>query len=499
VREPVTAALLARNATRSLVALSVPPVVALVSMPLLVARLDAAQFGVLGLIWACFGLFAELGLERGMTKYAAAAFARGSDARAVVRVGVLLQLALGLALAAALAIAAIPLAARLARAAAIATELRTVLYIIAAALPIITVSAAYRGVLEAAHRFDLSNGVRLVVGVATYLLPAVLVMAGAGVVPIALVLACVRGGATLAYRVLAHRLLRAHTAAGVSEAPAVTKPMLSYGAWQSVSAVLSSLLVYVDRLVLGGIAGVAAVGLYTPAFEMATRLLLVPASIVMALFPAFSAWTGDDAARSARTAARAVLYVTVALVPLVALGLGLGTDVLALWLNTDFAERTGVVLGILCCGALVNAAAYVPVTLLQGIGRPDIPARLYAIQLPLYIALLAWLVSGYGVLGAAVACTIRVSVDAALLFAATHRLGVLPLSELVHARVPQALGGAAVLALAPATIAATLPTPWLRIALTSAALAASGVFLWTYALRAQGRARIAQAFGLASS
>jgi O-antigen/teichoic acid export membrane protein len=498
--QPVTGTLLARNATRNLVALGVPLAVALAALPVIVNRLDTARFGVLGLVWVCFGLFSELGMGRATTKYAAAEFAAGrvDRVRAVLRVGVLLQLALGLLLGAGLAVAAPAAAARIAEGGAVAYEARLVFLLIAASLPFITVAAACRGILEAAHRFDLVNRVRVPLSASTYLLPAVLVVVGSGLIGITACLAVTRLAGTAAYAWLALKLLDPVDADEMT-AGATAPDMLAFAAWQTAGGLLTPVLVYLDRILLAAVAGVAAVGLYTPAFEVATRMLILPAAVVMALFPAFSAWSRAEPARAARAAARSVLFIAAALAPPVVLVLGLGADALRLWLSAEFARETAVALGILSCGALLNAAAHVPVTLLQGAGRPDIPTKLYLLELLPYLLMAVLLIERWGVTGAAAAWSIRVAVDSLLLFAATHGVGALPFGELVRSRVPQAMLGITVVGVAPALAAGRLAEPWLRAGATTLALVATCAFLGTYALRADGRARLAAALGLVST
>lgn len=499
----VNASLLARNATRNLLALGVPLVVALASLPLLVDRLGTTGFGVLGIVWVFFGLFAELGLGKATTKYAAEAFAtgNGSAARGVLRFGVLLQLAIGVVLALGLALGAGPLADRMAGAEGLAAQTHTTLLMVAATMPAIMVSAAYRGVLEAAHRFDLVNRVRIPLTSSTYLLPAVVLLAGAGLITMTAVLALARLIGTAFYALLAGHVLRGYDDQHSDNERATSRRvMLSFGAWQTANGLLAPLLVYLDRFLLGAIAGVGAVGLYTPAFEVATRMLILPAGVVMALFPAFSAWSGsDEGERSARMAARATLFIVAALAPPVIAVTGLGSDALTLWLTAEFGQETAVALGVLAAGALVNAAAFVPATLLQGVGRPDIPTRLYLVELPLYIVLMIVMITRWGIVGAAAAWSIRVTVDAVLLFMATHRIGALPVRELLGARVPQTLLGAVVIGLLPAALASSLSDVRLRLVLTAAAVLGTSSFLLIYALRAEGRARIAQALGLAST
>jgi O-antigen/teichoic acid export membrane protein len=498
----LTATLLARNAGRNLLGLGLPLLVALASIPVLTERLDAAAFGVLGLVWVFYGLFAELGLGRATTRYAAASFASGAghEAREILRVSVLLQLAIGLALMIVLAAASSALAGRLAGDAGTAAQTRSALLVVGLSLPAVMMSAAYRGILEAAHRFDLLNRVRIPLASVTYALPMVIVLGGGGVVLITIALALTRLAATVAYGLLARAVVREHAPpmdSVVEREPPGPLAIIRFGAWQSVSGVLAPTLVHVDRFLLGAIAGVAAVGLYTPAFEVATRLLILPFSIVMALFPAFSAWTGTgQAERSARAAAQSSLYVVAAVAPFVLLFVILGGDGLRLWLNEEYAAESARALAILAVGTLLNAAAFIPASLLAGGGRPDIPSKLYAVELPLYIVLAIMLIGRWGVTGAAAAWSIRVSADAVLLFLAAHHTGMLRLADLRRARVPQFLAGVLLLLLAGASLAALLDAAWYRLGVVAIALASFGGFLWAYGLQAEGRARVAAAVRL---
>jgi O-antigen/teichoic acid export membrane protein len=497
----ITAGLLARNAARNFLGIGIPLLVALASMPVLVGRLDTARFGVLGLVWVVFGLFAELGLGRATTRFAASSLAAGSfgEARRILRIGVRVQLGLGMLSGAVVLLAAPFVVARFGGGAGIEDELRAVLYVVAAGIPVVMMSAAYRGILEAAHRFDIVNRVRIPVASATYALPAVVVVLGGGLVAIVLLLAVVRALGTAVYAWSSSEVIgdgRTHAHAG---GPGVLD-ILKFGAWQTTGGVLAPLLVYLDRFLLGALAGVAAVGLYTPAFEVALRLLILPVSVVMALFPAFNAWSASQEAEpSARAAARAVLYIVAGIAPIVAILAILGEDGLRLWLNAEYARATGMVLTVLAFGVLLNGTAYVPATLLAGAGRPDIPPKLYLLELPAYVVLATVLITHWGLVGAAVAWTCRVAADALLLFVAAHRLALLRWQDLWRMRAPQTLAGVCVCLMIPTIAAATLPGLWLRIGLAVVALAATAAFLWLYALRADGRAQLAAMLGMASA
>ena len=67
---------------------------------------------------------------------------------------------------------------------------------------------------------------------------------------------------------------------------------------------------------------------------------------------------------------------------------------------------------------LINSLAYVPYNLLQGIGRPDLTAKFHLLEVPLHVGLTWFLVTKFGLPGAALAWGLRVSLDFLLLIVA---------------------------------------------------------------------------------
>jgi O-antigen/teichoic acid export membrane protein len=103
------------------------------------------------------------------------------------------------------------------------------------------------------------------------------------------------------------------------------------------------------------------------------------------------------------------------------LTVGLARSGLTLWLGADFAQHGYRVLQWLAVGVFINCLALIPFTLVQGVGRPDLTAKLHLIELPLYLSALWWLISAHGVEGAAIAWTARMGVDGAVLFGMADR------------------------------------------------------------------------------
>ena len=86
------------------------------------------------------------------------------------------------------------------------------------------------------------------------------------------------------------------------------------------------------------------------------------------------------------------------------------------WLGSEFASHTTQVVELLMVGAWINGIAFIPYSLLQGQGRPDMVAKLHALELPPFVIALWLLLNSFGLPGAALAWCGRVAIDAAVLF-----------------------------------------------------------------------------------
>ena len=76
----------------------------------------------------------------------------------------------------------------------------------------------------------------------------------------------------------------------------------------------------------------------------------------------------------------------------------------------------------LAVGVFINSIAQIPFAFIQGAGRPDLTAKLHLIELPFYLLVLWWLISSYGIEGAAIAWVGRVGFDSLVLFVIAGRL-----------------------------------------------------------------------------
>lgn len=493
-RPPIRGAHVARNALLNLAGLGIPLFVALVTLPVMIRGLGAERFGVLAIAWMFLTYLSELGFGSTTTRYAAEAIGAGraDELAGIAWTTAGLQAVVGAVEGLALA-AATPwlIGSVLNVPAALAAEARGCLYLLAAAIPLLGLGKSFRGLVEAAQRFDLALIVHLPITAATYALAAIGAALGWPLPAVFGIIVAARIATLPGYLIAARRALP-----GLSLRPAAhrhgLRELSTFAGWVAVSTVVSPLLVYLDRFMVGVLLSMTAVTFYAAPYEVVARLVLIPAAIVGALYPAFSQLSGGRHRDHAETlAARSVTLVVVVLGPILVLLLAGAHDGLTLWLGEEYAARSGLALQILAVGVLANAVAHVPFGLLQSMGRPDLPARLHLIELPVQLGAAWILVSRFGITGAALAWTGRMLLDAALLFMVAARTGVLRRRALFEDRLPTALVVLAVAGSAAVLAAAFLAAGSARIVAACALAAAAGVVLWRLAVPEADRHRLA--------
>ena len=435
-RAGVSGVLLARNTLLNLVGQAVPLLAGVLCIPVIIRGLGTERFGLLSLAWVVLGYFSifDLGLARATTKYVAEAVGTGRehDVPRLVWTALVAQAMLGIAGGLLLATLTPLLVGRVFDIQLnLVAEAKWTLYVLSLSVPVVLVSGSLRGALEAVQRFDLVNAVRVPTSVSTFILPLVGTLLGLRLPAIvALVLAArVLGlGAYLLVNLRTNPRLR-DCAVSLAEIPR----LLAFGGWVTVTSVVSPILVYIDKIFIASILSMSAVGYYTAPYETITRLGIVAASLSMTLFPAFSVMGGTcDRQRLVMLFSRSVKYILVILGPMILL-IGLfAREIVGAWLGLDFVAESAPVLSLLAAGVLVNSLAQIPFALLQGIGRPDIPAKIHLMELLPYVGMAWFFVSRWGIAGAAAAWTVRAALDALLLLGVACRIQGAPLLALAR-------------------------------------------------------------------
>lgn len=461
-----------RNTTLNLIGFGAPLLVAIGTIPALIEGLGVDRFGLLTLIWAVvsyFGLL-DLGLGRALTQQLSIELARSRDGHVapLVWTALLLMAALGVAAGVLLALLA-PWGSSRLEAVPDQAEAMQAMQAMAWAMPFIVLTSGLRGVLEARHAFMAINLIRLPMGLFTFLGPlAVVLWARPGLDLIAWVLT--------AGRVLG---FLAHAWAAVRSLPAMgwrphwqrelVRPLCSSGGWLAVSNVISPLMGYIDRFVIGATASAAAVAYYATPNELVTKLWIIPGALTTVLFPMFAARWTDARGETIALFKNATSGLFAVLVPLTTLVTLYAHPLLAHWISPEFAAHSSLILQIFGAGILVNSLAHIPFTLAQSAGAARRTGLLHCIEILPYAALLWFLSSRHGATGAAVAWFIRICVDTA----ATFLLCARTLEQPVAAILPRGFLLMPLSAVATLLVA-RLPWPILHAGWAVATLLAAG-------------------------
>ena len=411
---------LARNVLWNLLGTGAPLLAAIVAIPTLIEGLGTARFGVLMLAWMVVGYFSlfDLGLGRALTKLIADKLGKGQydEVPSLIWMAMSLMAVLGVlgtVIAAALSpwlvgsVLKIPLELQ--------PETLTAFYLLAISIPIVISTTGLRGILEAHQRFGLVNAVRIPLGMFTFLGPVLVLPFTTSLVPVVAVLVIAR---LISWFVYAGLCLFIEPALrhSISMHRAMVRPLITFGGWMTVTNIIGPLMVYMDRFLIGAMVSMTAVAYYATPYEIATKLWIIPGAFMGVLFPAFASAFAQDRVRAAHLFNRAVNYTFLSLFPIVLIIVTFAHEGLSLWLGSEFAGNSSLILQLLVLGVFINSLGQLPFGMVQSAGRPDLTAKLHMIEMPFYLLALWLLLGTYGIVGAAIAWVLRVTIDTLSLF-----------------------------------------------------------------------------------
>ena len=418
--------LLARNTGWNLIGQILPMIAGIIAIPPIIRGMGVDRFGVLSLAWVVVGYFSlfDLGLGRALTKLIAdrlGANEGGSIAR-LSWTSLLLMLALGAGGSLVMLLVSSPLVHRLLKIPPpLQKETLHGFYLLAVSIPIVTVTAGLRGILEALQRFRLVNLIKIPMSVFSFVGPLLVFPFSRGLVPVIAVLVGGRFIACWAHVWACFWALPRLRTEGSFEG-ALVVPLVRFGSWMTVNNLIGPLLSYIDRFLVGALLSVSAVAYYTTPVDLMLRLVVIPLAVVGVLFPAFAMTFEHDPVRSALLLERGLKYVFLLLFPVVFIIVTFAPEGLRLWLGPTFAAQGATVLRWAAAGIFVNSLTTLPFGMIHSAGRPDITAWLLIGELPVYGAAVWWLTRWLGIEGTAIAWTGRYVVESMLVFFFFRRL-----------------------------------------------------------------------------
>jgi O-antigen/teichoic acid export membrane protein/glycosyltransferase involved in cell wall biosynthesis len=427
--------LIAKNSILNLAGQVLPMLTGVLTIPYIVRGLGTDGYGILSIAMMLLGYFNifDLGLSRATVKFVA----ENLDSEETHKVPELIWTSLSLlvilgCVGGVLAAFFVPVSVThvFKMPPAMAGQARIALFVLCASMPIMLGNNALRGVLEAAQRFDLVNLVKVPSSVLFYLVAALAIPFGVHVAGIVSLMVGIRFVSTIAYFLLCFRVIP-----GLGDhlrfSRGSLRPLAIFGGWIMISNVANPIFGYLERFMIASILSVGTLSFYSAPYELVSKLLIFPMAVVPSLFPYFSYHGSKKSREVSEITSRTVKYLLLVFVPAIAIFCFFAHDIMLLWLGPTFAAQSTAVLQIITLVCVFNGLAYVPYTSVQALGRPDWKAIQDLITLPLYTVFAWWLMSRYGINGAAFAKLLLTLIDCFLLYTFASRLKAFSFRDLV--------------------------------------------------------------------
>ncbi|RII27945.1 MAG: flippase [Geobacter sp.] len=394
----------------------IPMFVLLVTVPLYLKVLGDVRYGVLALVWLMLGYFGFL--EMGLGKSTANHIARLADSSDKER-GTIFWTAIsvnaGFGIFAALILWVIGdylLTSVIKIPPEYHNEAVTALPWMIATLPLALVSSVLTGALEGRNQFLIVNSLQILNTVVFQLVPLFIAYSFSPSLSVVIPAAVLsRTLMNLPFLIACFRAVPLSLRPDFSKT--VAKSLLSYGGWVAVTGMISPLLETIDRFLIGVVLGAQAVTYYTIPYQLVSKARIIPGSLGRALFPKFSADKPGDAEQLALSSLRTLVVV---MTPVVVCGMLFLKPFMNVWVGGKLGGIASPLGEILLLGVWANSLAHIPYFLLQGNGRPDIAAKFNALEIIPFVLFLWVALHFWGAAGAAWAWSVRVIIDALLLF-----------------------------------------------------------------------------------
>ena len=410
---------IAKNTLFNILGYVVPMIFAIIFIPPLIKGLGTERFGILTLAWMIIGYFSlfDFSIGRALTKVIAERLGT-NEAETIPTIFwtlLLVMLVVSLIVTIILFFLVPVLVYKFFNISeAFQNESLYTFYALAISVPIVILTAGIRGTLEAYHKFGIINIIRIILGMLTFLGPLVCLFIVNSLFWIVVTLIILRIFALSFYFIICLRA-NPNFKTKIKFDTSIIKPILKLSGWMTVSNVVGPLITYLDRFLIGALISATAITYYATPYEVITKLLLIPGALIGVLFPAFSANYQINPEFTVKLLLRGIKYVFLILFPIILLIATFAFQGMDLWLGKIFAEKSSLILQLFTIGILFNGISYVPFTFLQGIGKPDITAKVHLVELPIYLVAMWIAINQLGIIGAALVWLIRTFIDAIVL------------------------------------------------------------------------------------
>lgn len=395
-----------------------PLIAAFFAIPAMIRNLGDERFGVFMLVWAIIGycnLF-DAGLGRAMTKEISHALATGEQQKvpSIFWSAITMMLLLGIMVSVILVLLSSYIVGNVIKPGTGYSEIVASFRLLSLSLPFVIVTSGLVGFLQSHGKFKMLNSVRAPLGVYSYLAPMLVSFISNSLITLTVVLLIGRITGALIHYIQCVRIDHRLSVPIMFNRQNVIE-LLSLGGWMTLSNIVSPMMTYLDRFFVSSVVSVAAVTYYATPYEGITKFWQFPIAVSSVYFPIFSQAHATSKSGAVALLKESIYRMVFLVFPVMTGVIFFANDLMTLWLGAAYVGQSANILRILALGMMGNCLAFMPFAYLQAIGRPQVNAKLHLWEVPFYVLLLWLLLHQYGIIGAAVAWTVRVLADYLLL------------------------------------------------------------------------------------
>jgi O-antigen/teichoic acid export membrane protein len=417
--------LLFSNSIISLLTNSTPLIIAFFTIPLIIKGLGTERFGLLTLIWSIIGASSilDFGLGHALTQFVSKKLGNNETKNIEIYIwtSIFVIFILGI-IASSLVCVLTPIITSLLKTPnAYIEETQLSFYLLAFSLPFLMLNICLAGVCEACQKFSAIGILRIPVIFCNYIGPLLVLPFTKSLWVVVIVLCLGRFITSIAYFIFSYKIISGFSKQ-IKINFAYIKPLLKFGSWITISNIINTIMVNLDRFLIAGLISAAVLAFYTTPLEVLARISIIPAAIMSVMFPAFSAEFTKNKKRARELFFDSIKIVFLLIFPIVSIIIIFAKAGLSIWINPEFSSHSYKITQLMAIGALIlglNACNY---NFIQATGRSDIPAKLQMCEMPLYIALLFIMIKVFGIKGAAISWLLRIIFDFTVLSFVSYKL-----------------------------------------------------------------------------
>ncbi len=371
--------MLLRNSLWNLSGVALPSIVALATVPVLIAGLGLEGFGIVTLISSVIGYFGmlDVNLSAGAIKYLSQYHAQKDDRRFAQTFwfGAAFYGALGLIGAVTIWFSADLLLDRVFSVSdAARTQTRLALQVASLGFLVGQVQSYLLVVPQALQRYDRTAQGEIMFGIVGNLAAAAVAASGGGIVGVI----GVRVSISLLNVIWLLYLLQALRAPLRFSLPSreVMRSMTHFSAYAYLSRLATLFHQHGDKLIIGTLAGPVALTFYTVPTQLAGRVLGLSFRLSSVLFPRVSALAARGEQAQLRAiyldATRLLTYLNLSVLGMIVLG---GDEFLRRWVGAEFVDTGYPVLLLITIALMVDSLTNIPSLIADGLGQPRVTGR----------------------------------------------------------------------------------------------------------------------------